>query len=198
MTRLFCLLAALWLAACTTDQAALVEKPATPAKVSLAAGANSGAVDDTAIPSQAGQSAQTPASQPAQPAAEKQNGSLEQASRDKPAAQPDPPARKAPPPALDIRTLVGMDRAGLSDLLGPPALLRTEVGAEVWQYSGKACVLHVFLYRDGANGAFRVAHVDAVHRRQRIAMTDTRGQVAPFARDCIAPPNRATARNQAS
>lgn len=198
MTRFGWLLAGLWLAACTTDQAALPEKPAAPMKVARADAPDTRAVDDTAIPSQAGQSMQTPAVQPAPPAPRKQSGGDEQASGQPPAATPVAPTKKAPRPALDIRTLVGMDRVGLNDLLGPPALRRGEPGVEVWQYSGKACVLHVFLYRDSANGPFRVAHVDTVHRRQRIAIRDGQAQAAPFAKGCIEPPHRATAQNQSS
>jgi len=69
---------------------------------------------------------------------------------------------------METRQLVGLDRGGLGQLLGKPALLRREASAEVWQYAAKGCVLHIFLYRDGAANSladpYRVVYVDAVRR----------------------------------
>ena len=58
--------------------------------------------------------------------------------------------------------LVGLSRAEVSRLLGPPTLLRSEPPAEVWQYAGAACVLYVFIYQDPGGG--RVAYYEAALR----------------------------------
>jgi len=58
-----------------------------------------------------------------------------------------PPPRVGPDPAR----LTGMVPAQLTDLLGQPNLRRKEKDAEVWMYSSRLCVLHLFLY-PGANG----------------------------------------------
>lgn len=68
-----------------------------------------------------------------------------------------PAAPRAPRHAGE---LVGLDEATLVLLLGQPRLKRREPPAEVWQYAGKACTLHLFLYR-GAGEGYRVLHVEA-------------------------------------
>jgi len=113
-----------------------------------------------------------------------------------PAARPEPAPNKKPAPALDPKKLVGMDHGELRDLLGKPSLLRGERDAQVWQYGGTSCVLHVFLYRDGANGRYRVAFVDTVSRQRRAAI---QADEASFQRTCLGPlPQRTTAQNQPS
>jgi hypothetical protein len=89
-----------------------------------------------------------------------------------------------------------MDQGELSDLLGKPSLRRGEQDAQVWQYGGASCVLHVFLYRDGANNPYRVAYVDTVRRQRRDAIeaVDASLQQACLGRL----PQRATALNQPS
>jgi hypothetical protein len=85
-----------------------------------------------------------------------------------PPASAPAPVRQAPVrPAPDPGQLVGLDRTALSTLLGPPALKRAEPPAEVWQYSDPGCVLHVFLYDDGAGRRYHVTHYDAVRRGAR-------------------------------
>lgn len=61
--------------------------------------------------------------------------------------------------------LVGLSREQVASLLGAPTLLRREAPAEVWQYVGAACVLHVFLYQE--HGAVRVAHYESAVRGGR-------------------------------
>jgi hypothetical protein len=58
-----------------------------------------------------------------------------------------------------MATLVGYDEPALLLLLGRPGLTWREPPAEVWRYAGKACALHVFVYR-AADGAARVLHVE--------------------------------------
>ena len=77
---------------------------------------------------------------------------------------PTPPILAAAPaakPAIDHdpKALIGLDRSGLSKLLGEPRLVRRETPAEIWQYVGTECVFDVFLYEE--KGAYRVIHAEA-------------------------------------
>ncbi len=77
---------------------------------------------------------------------------------------PKPPILAAAPaakPAIDHdpKALIGLDRSGLSKLLGEPRLVRRESPAEIWQYVGAECVFDVFLYEE--KGAFKVIHAEA-------------------------------------
>jgi len=56
--------------------------------------------------------------------------------------------------------LVGKGPEALRAMLGEPALLRRDQGAEVWQYAGETCVLFLYLYPNAA-GAPVVSYVDA-------------------------------------
>ena len=77
---------------------------------------------------------------------------------------PNPPILAAAPaakPAIDHdpKALIGLDRSGLSKLLGEPRLVRRESPAEIWQYVGTECVFDVFLYEE--KGAYKVIHAEA-------------------------------------
>ena len=77
---------------------------------------------------------------------------------------PTPPILAAAPaiePVIDHdpKALIGLDRSGLSKLLGEPRLVRRETPAEIWQYVGTECVFDVFLYEE--KGAYRVIHAEA-------------------------------------
>lgn len=61
---------------------------------------------------------------------------------------------------LTPQSLLGVAPSALSARLGEPAFKRTEPGAEVWQYGGKACALFVYFYKTGS-GALSSAYVDA-------------------------------------
>jgi hypothetical protein len=67
-----------------------------------------------------------------------------------------PPARVGPDPAR----LTGMVPAQLTDLLGQPNLRRKEKEAEVWMYSSRLCVLHLFLYPGANGGVLGVKHME--------------------------------------
>ena len=67
-----------------------------------------------------------------------------------------PPARVGPDPAR----LAGMVPAQLTDLLGQPNLRRKEKDAEVWMYSSRLCVLHLFLYPGANGGVLGVKHME--------------------------------------
>lgn len=64
-----------------------------------------------------------------------------------------PPA--APP---TLARLKGLTTAELKTALGEPTLLRHDGAAQLWQYAGSGCVLHVFLYED--HGTFRVTYAE--------------------------------------
>lgn len=66
-------------------------------------------------------------------------------------------ALTAPPVDDDPQRLVGLGPASIAERLGSPAFVRRDGPAEVWQYAADACVLDVFLYRDG--NAFKVSYV---------------------------------------
>ena len=74
------------------------------------------------------------------------------------------PARPSPEPAfvadLDPSALVGLARADVAALLGPPGLLRRDPPAEMWQYRNEGCVLHLFLYPVPADTGYEVRHVE--------------------------------------
>jgi hypothetical protein len=48
----------------------------------------------------------------------------------------------------------------LRDQFGTPEFQRSEPGAEVWRYGGKACSLFVYLYEDDSS-TLRTAFVEA-------------------------------------
>ena len=74
------------------------------------------------------------------------------------------PAQPSPEPAfvadLDPSALVGLARADVAALLGPPGLLRRDPPAEMWQYRNEDCVLHLFLYAVRADAGYEVRHVE--------------------------------------
>src|SRR5690606_38618071 len=104
--------------------------------------------------------AQRPEPAGAAPAAEVASGSRTDEARapERPAAVSSAPGRRAP-------ELVGLTRGQVSRLPGAPSLLRRDAPAEVWQYIGATCVLHVFLYQE--RDVSRVAYYDAGTRSGR-------------------------------
>jgi hypothetical protein len=101
------------------------------------------------------------------------------------AARPEPAPGPPPRRAMEPRQLIGLKRDGLARLLGKPARLRREMPAEVWQYSAGGCVLHLFLYQNGAGGPYRVVHMDAVRRGRKPAMRPAGISAMPFQKDCL-------------
>lgn len=61
----------------------------------------------------------------------------------------------APPTLAQLK---GLTDAELKAGLGRPTLLRRDGPAQLWQYAGSGCVLHVFLYED--HGTFRVTYAE--------------------------------------
>ncbi|WP_299391640.1 hypothetical protein [Pelagibius sp.] len=80
-----------------------------------------------------------------------------------PAPQPAPQvtARPPAPPPIndDPNQLMGLDRGGVSALLGEPDLVRREEPAEIWQYVTAGCVFDVVLYDAGSR--YRVTYLEA-------------------------------------
>ena len=64
----------------------------------------------------------------------------------------------------DPAGLVGKAQSEVAVLLGAPSLLRSDPSAEIWQYAGPSCVLHVFFYAEGDGEAHRVAHYEIAAR----------------------------------
>lgn len=60
---------------------------------------------------------------------------------------------------VPLEKLPGLTGAQITEMLGKPQFLRQDNTAELWQYRGDACVLHLFLYR--ANDEWRVRHAEA-------------------------------------
>ncbi len=58
----------------------------------------------------------------------------------------------------DPERLIGLSVGEAAKLLGRPALVRREPPAEVWQYAGSECVLHLFLYE--SEGGPSVTHFE--------------------------------------
>jgi len=61
---------------------------------------------------------------------------------------------------LTPKSLLGVAPLALSSRLGTPAFKRAEPDAEVWQYSGRDCVLFVYFYKT-PGGDLAATYVDA-------------------------------------
>lgn len=80
----------------------------------------------------------------------------------------EPLGREPPPEPPKLEELRGLDAAQLTQLLGKPTLLRDEATAQMWQYRGETCVLHLFLYPApgvSGGGEKRVQYVEARPRQ---------------------------------
>ncbi len=66
-------------------------------------------------------------------------------------------------PRITVKQLLGRSAELIEASLGKPDFLRSDGGAEIWQYKNSTCVLNVFLYDDApsAGGIKRVLHFDA-------------------------------------
>jgi hypothetical protein len=64
------------------------------------------------------------------------------------------------PAVANPALLVGLDRNGVTALLGKPGFTRNDGPARVLQYSSAACVLDLFLYRKETEISHRVTHVE--------------------------------------
>lgn len=91
----------------------------------------------------------------------------------------EPPVARATPPAIVEQApeqLLGMAQPQIAELLGAPAFVRRDNGAEIWQYRNDDCVLHLFLYADPAGNAARVSYVELRETGDGKAMTSVAAQ----------------------
>ncbi len=77
-------------------------------------------------------------------------------------AAPSAPAQNpppVPPPGLNVdpRQLISLTTREVRIKLGDPTFRRVDRPSLIWQYRGRACILDVFLYRDGTD--YRVTQV---------------------------------------
>lgn len=105
---------------------------------------------------------------PAEPPRRKAEITVERPTPPQPRHAALPPPKRAAPIDDDPAQLNGLDGHRVADLLGSASFVRRDGPAEVWQYRLAACVLDVYLYKEG--GALTVAHVD-LRRRQRAQET---------------------------
>lgn len=90
------------------------------------------------------------------------------------AAPQNRPEREPPPEPPKLEDLRGLNAGQLTQLLGKPTLRRDEATAQMWQYRGESCVLHLFLYpASGTTGEVRVNHVEARPRQTGAAAATT-------------------------
>lgn len=115
---------------------------------------------------------QAPSSPPAQTSA------LPQAPAATPGAslQPIPPTPKPKPtPPTETVHLVGLDRNGVQELMGPPLVASEAAAAKVWQYRDGPCQLELYFSYDLARADFYV-----------LSYTVNRGTGSPAAdRQCL-------------
>lgn len=127
----------------------------------------------------AGPSADRDADRSRVPAAVSEVSVATRSAREPTALVPDKP-EKPSAPALNSnpKRLVGMDHAGLIDLLGTPAFLRNDAPAQLWRYRHETCVLNLYLYSERGKPAvgLRVRHYDV----------RSRSSTKISARDCFA------------
>lgn len=80
-----------------------------------------------------------------------------------------PAVDRLPPPEVAVAVptalpgperLSGMTGTDLAALFGEPVFVRRDPPAEIWQYATDACVLDLFLYKDGPDAPFRVDHFE--------------------------------------
>ncbi|MEQ8505468.1 MAG: hypothetical protein RIB80_09080 [Rhodospirillales bacterium] len=64
-------------------------------------------------------------------------------------------------PRVSVAEVLGFSRSDLVAAFGAPAFQRIDKGAEILRFRGEACVLDMFLYKDGADGSARVRYFEA-------------------------------------
>ncbi len=73
-----------------------------------------------------------------------------------------------------------MSTEDVATAFGEPSFVRQEQPAEVWQYRQAGCIVDMFLYTDGAEGPYRVEHMEMRGPEQNISLSENDQQ------DCFA------------
>lgn len=69
------------------------------------------------------------------------------------------PATPPAPVNDDPQQFMGLNQAGVTEIIGNPALIRRDGPAEVWLYRGQGCLFDIFLYRQD-DDSFQVRYVE--------------------------------------
>ena len=90
-------------------------------------------------------------------------GTAETAPAAPPPPEPEPQPEQTASLDIDPDSLIGLDRAEVRALLGPPSFIRREKPTELWRYRHGSCALALFLYaeRPGGEEIFRVRHIES-------------------------------------
>lgn len=74
----------------------------------------------------------------------------------------------APPSPGEPPGLIGLTAPKLRYVFGTPAFVRKDGAAELWRYDGASCKAFFFLYKDEAEDALEVRHVETLpHGKER-------------------------------
>lgn len=68
------------------------------------------------------------------------------------------PPKVARTPIVPLAKFPGLSDGQVAGMLGQPQFRRQDASAELWQYRGDGCVLHLFLYRE--KDGLRVRHAE--------------------------------------
>jgi hypothetical protein len=97
------------------------------------------------------------------------------------ASRPARPAEPSPAPhperaAVDPKTLIGLDQAGVRRVLGRPARIQTDHLSLTWTYRGAGCAMQVIFYPSLEDASFHVL---------KFASSNTDGSPADISDACI-------------
>lgn len=89
-------------------------------------------------------------------------------------------------PIVPLAKFPGLSDGQVTGMLGSPQFRRQDAAAELWQYRGDGCVLHLFLYRE--KDGLRVRHVEVRPRTTPGAALNASAADACLAKLSAAPP----------
>jgi len=87
-----------------------------------------------------------------------------------------PPASRPERAAVNPKTLIGLDQAGVRRVLGQPARIRTDHLSLTWTYRGSGCAVQVIFYPSLEDASFHVL---------KFAGSDADGKPADVSDACI-------------
>jgi hypothetical protein len=88
----------------------------------------------------------------------------------------EPPAARPERAAVNPKTLIGLDQAGVRRVLGQPAHIRTDHLSLTWTYRGPGCAMQVVFYPSLEDASFHVL---------KFASSDSDGKPADVSDACI-------------